>query len=413
MFKRIMMFGALLLLIAACGNNNQPTIPAPFAGPVWEWVGTGYSSGSTLGVPDPTKYTIQFATDNTFTGRADCNSINGTYSWNNNSLKIKLGASTKAACPPDSLDTQFTSQLAAADTFLTHPNELVIFLERNAGNMQFRASSSAPTAAPPAQPSPLPVTAIPTAVPIVPTAAPPTKTPPPACAGLPQIEFFLSEPATIVRGQNSVLRWGKVFNATSVAIDQGIGGVGTPGSVIVAPNNTTQYTMTAVGCGGTVQVAATVKVIEPTAPPAPTNAPTQPPPTAKPTQPPPPTEKPTQPPAPTEQPGANLLGLWRWTGTRLQDGTTVAPTAGTYNITFNANNTANIQADCNQGTATWSVSGNQLSIVIGAVTSALCGDGSHADKYIRWLGEASTYSVQGPNLTIVLKQDTGNMNFTR
>jgi hypothetical protein len=35
------------------------------------------------------------------------------------------------------------------------------------------------------------------------------------------------------------LEWGKVDNATSATIDQGVGGVGTPGSQEVCPGTTT------------------------------------------------------------------------------------------------------------------------------------------------------------------------------
>jgi heat shock protein HslJ len=109
-----------------------------------------------------------------------------------------------------------------------------------------------------------------------------------------------------------------------------------------------------------------------------------------------------------------LLGLWRWTGTRLQDGTTVAPPdPGQYTITFNSNNTANIQADCNQATANWNVSGNQLTIAIINQTQAACDEDSLSDQYLAWLGAASNYSLNGSALTIDLSQDSGQMTFAR
>lgn len=121
-------------------------------------------------------------------------------------------------------------------------------------------STSAPEATPTAT-SP-PPTATPTSAP--PTATPtpePTDTPTPTSTpGPPVIEFFKADPETIDEGDSSTLSWGLVSGATSAEIDQGIGGVETPGSRVVSPTTTTTYTMTAVGSGGTTTESVTVTV---------------------------------------------------------------------------------------------------------------------------------------------------------
>ncbi len=80
--------------------------------------------------------------------------------------------------------------------------------------------------------------------------------PPPTIASfdaiMPLMLVYGHQPATLV--------WGKVDNATSAVIDQGIGGVATPGQVGVDPKQTTTYTLTANGCGGTVSKQVTIKV---------------------------------------------------------------------------------------------------------------------------------------------------------
>lgn len=81
------------------------------------------------------------------------------------------------------------------------------------------------------------------------------------CPGQPIIQSFTASPNLIVKGEKSTLSWGLVSNATKVEIDQGIGGVGTPNQVTVAPNTTTTYTLTAIGCGGTVPKSVRVTVI--------------------------------------------------------------------------------------------------------------------------------------------------------
>lgn len=84
--------------------------------------------------------------------------------------------------------------------------------------------------------------------------------PPAACPGPPAIASFEAKPSAIVFGQTSTLEWGLVSNATSATIDQGIGGVVTPSSVVVKPGTDTTYTLTAIGCGGTVSKQVTVQV---------------------------------------------------------------------------------------------------------------------------------------------------------
>lgn len=398
-------------------QQGAPSNVSVLIGPVWKWTQTLNSGGGvTQLVPEPNLYTLQFNPDGSLQVKADCNSGSGVYTAGaNNSLVIQVSAMTKVACPPGSLSDAYVQQLNSTGSFFTGGSDLVLNNQNNTAQMKF-GSGVLPTAIPPVT-----IVTVTPAATGVPATATVTNTPQGVCPGPPIIQSFVAETPNIQRGQNTVLRWGPVSNATQVAIDQGIGGVATPGSIIVSPITTTTYTMTATGCGGTAQAVLTVNVSQPTAPPPtaqPTQAPTQPPPTAQPTQVPPtettvPTSEPTPAP-PTAQPGADLIGLWKWTGTRLQDGSMVTPPdPGQYTITFNANNEASIQADCNQATGTWNVSGNQLSILIGTQTNASCGEDSYSDRYLAWLTSASTYAVSGPVLTIDLAQDSGNMNFSR
>jgi len=90
-----------------------------------------------------------------------------------------------------------------------------------------------------------------------------------AMPGAPAFEFFTAAPETITEGESSTLSWGSATNATGVEIDQGIGVVGTPGSVVVSPASTTTYVMTAAGPGGTATLSVTVTVKPPTPSPPP------------------------------------------------------------------------------------------------------------------------------------------------
>ncbi len=94
------------------------------------------------------------------------------------------------------------------------------------------------------------------------------------CSGAPVITSFTASPTTITAGQSATLTYGLVQNADTAEIDQNIGGVATPGSVVVSPTTTTNYTMTA-RCGSTTTTATvTITVTSPAPTIAPTVAPT-------------------------------------------------------------------------------------------------------------------------------------------
>lgn len=98
-----------------------------------------------------------------------------------------------------------------------------------------------------------------------------------SCSGTPNIESFSASPATISSGQNATLTWGLVSNANTAEIDNGIGGIATPGSAIVHPSTTTTYTLTAF-CGTTTTTRQVTVQVAPT----PTASPSPIPPTATP-----------------------------------------------------------------------------------------------------------------------------------
>jgi hypothetical protein len=94
---------------------------------------------------------------------------------------------------------------------------------------------------------------------LTPTASP-SPTPTGAPLPTPAIEFFWANPSTITAGECTTLEWGVVTNAVAATIDQGIGGVATPGSQQVCPPETAVYIMTASGPGGATTASATVTV---------------------------------------------------------------------------------------------------------------------------------------------------------
>jgi peptidoglycan-associated lipoprotein len=108
----------------------------------------------------------------------------------------------------------------------------------------------------------------------VPAPAPPPPPPPVVVPEAPKpaaptVAQFTAEPTSIQRGQTSTLRWEVTGSVSSVSINQGIGTVQSTGSSRVSPSDSTTYTLTATGPGGSITGSATVNVSAPPPPPPP------------------------------------------------------------------------------------------------------------------------------------------------
>jgi peptidoglycan-associated lipoprotein len=96
--------------------------------------------------------------------------------------------------------------------------------------------------------------------------APPPPPPPPPPAAAPTASLSAS-PETVQKGQSTTLTW-QTSNATDVSID-GIGAVQASGSQQVTPTDSTTYTLTAKGPGGSQTATTRVTVTTPPPPPPP------------------------------------------------------------------------------------------------------------------------------------------------
>jgi heat shock protein HslJ len=104
-----------LILLAACGSGSSSESASgnSITGVVWQWeTVTNKDTNETTTVSNPENYTIEFKDDGTFTGKADCNNIAGTYSQENG-FSIMLGPSTLAFCGEASLDTMYLDLLSS------------------------------------------------------------------------------------------------------------------------------------------------------------------------------------------------------------------------------------------------------------------------------------------------------------
>jgi peptidoglycan-associated lipoprotein len=100
---------------------------------------------------------------------------------------------------------------------------------------------------------------------------PPPPPPPPSPTA--PTASLTANPESVDKGGSTTLTW-QTSNATDVSIE-GIGAVQASGSQQVVPADSTTYTLTAKGAGGTQQATARVTVTQPAAVPAPVSSATE------------------------------------------------------------------------------------------------------------------------------------------
>ena len=112
---------------------------------------------------------------------------------------------------------------------------------------------------------------------------------------------------------------------------------------------------------------------------------------------------------------SGLEGTWQWTASTeaVPASQSVVPDPENYTITFNADGTAAIKADCNNVTATYATDGSSMTITLGASTMAMCPEDSLGTLYTVGLGQVASYAVSGDELTLTFADDAGTMTFAR
>ncbi|MEJ2211044.1 MAG: CARDB domain-containing protein [Anaerolineae bacterium] len=140
---------------------------------------------------------------------------------------------------------------AAGEVGEADPVAITILPAAEASPTPEATATSTPEATPTAEATPT----------LTPTLEVPTATPLPTVPPPPQIEYFQASPASITAGDCTTLQWGQVNFATQASIQPDLGGIATPGSQQVCPRETTGYTLTAIGPGGTTTATTTVTVV--------------------------------------------------------------------------------------------------------------------------------------------------------
>ncbi len=131
----IFMVIMMVTLHQACIAGGM-SAPEELTGVVWKWQQTRYNNDSQAVPADPTAYTMEFMPDGTMHVRADCNRVGGNYTIEGSRISIELTRSTRAMCPPDSLDQSFKKDLQAAAGFFFKDGFLYLDLKYDSGTMK-------------------------------------------------------------------------------------------------------------------------------------------------------------------------------------------------------------------------------------------------------------------------------------
>ncbi len=122
-------------------NDEFVRGPTAITGIEWEWVSTTTPVEETI-VPEPARYTILLEPDGKLRARFDCNRGGGNYELTEGKLSFGPMMSTRAACPPDSLDAPFMRDLERVTSFFVRGGELYLEMPYDSGTLRFRKSSA-------------------------------------------------------------------------------------------------------------------------------------------------------------------------------------------------------------------------------------------------------------------------------
>ena len=103
---------------------------------------------------------------------------------------------------------------------------------------------------------------------------------------------------------------------------------------------------------------------------------------------------------------------WEWQKFAGGDGEIIRPdNPNQYTIEFLPAGKLAVQADCNRATGTYTVDKSTIDLQIGGLTRAMCPPGSHMDRFLRDLGDSSSFVFRQGHLYLALPIDSGILEF--
>jgi len=132
----LFLVAVLLVIMNSASRAGGMPDPENITGEVWKWHQTLYNNDQKSVPPDPSHYTVTFNPDRTLNIRADCNRGGGTFSTEGKRISIEVTHTTRAMCPPESLEQTFIKDLDASNIFFFSDGNLYIDLKYHKGTMK-------------------------------------------------------------------------------------------------------------------------------------------------------------------------------------------------------------------------------------------------------------------------------------
>jgi len=103
--------------------------------------------------------------------------------------------------------------------------------------------------------------------------------------------------------------------------------------------------------------------------------------------------------------------VWQWEATVTPVEKITVPTPARYTLELQPGGAALVLADCNRGRGSYEIGEGTLKLGAIAVTRMACPPGSLDSRYLRDLGRATIFFVEGGRLFLDLPMDSGTMHF--
>jgi len=137
-----------VLILAACASNrgdrpvkttgeNRGAAEQKFISILWKWQQTLYNNDTKAVPHTPENYTLKLFPDGKVSIRVDCNVGGGIYRLDGSGISIEITHTTRAACPPGSLEQTYIRDLNAAAVYFMKGDSMYIDLKYDTGTMKF------------------------------------------------------------------------------------------------------------------------------------------------------------------------------------------------------------------------------------------------------------------------------------
>jgi heat shock protein HslJ len=386
--------GDTLALMDAKGNpvaTFTQTGGSDIVGTVWKWERFDDTAGvNDIIVDDPTQYTLALLPDGTYQVGADCNRASGGYTLEGNSLTLLPGPTTLAECEPGSLYDAYLTRLGDVVTFVLDEEKLVLNLKADAGNMVFVRGTDGETEA--TTPSPVSPDQI---VDITWQWAELIETEPASQSLVADPEnytlVFRSDGTYALKADCNVGSGAYTLEGNNLKLE--------PGPMTLAecgPESLFDLYLTTLGNVDSLSVEDGRLVLHLRGNAG--NMVFRNAGLASETQ--------------GETAASDIAGrVWMWQETITPVDVTSVDNPEEYTIELLPDGQFRVSADCNSGSGNYTLGDSHVSFEFGPMTLAECAPASLSDQFIKDLSAAVIYFLEGDELFIDLKYDSGTMRF--